>query len=168
MHIRRSPRHSTGVDYSKEPAQAWERPLRLRRYQNPRVRKTASTTASSDCGPVSFRHLETLFPPSACGTYGDRGPGSRPDRPDLTYSALESSLSGTWKQIGRAGYRAVARFWTYSPSAVPSGLVTVEAIFTLSADYKKYQGVGPLQFFDTNGNSLGRPITTYGDGVRIA
>ena len=87
---------------------------------------------------------------------------------DLTYTALESSLSGTWKQVGRAAYRAVARFWTYSPSAVPSGFVTVEAIFTLSADGKKYQGVGPLQFFDSNGNSLGPPVTTYDDGVRIA
>lgn len=38
-----------------------------------------------------------------------------------TYTALQSSLLGTWKQVGRADYRAVARFWTYSPSAVPSG-----------------------------------------------
>ena len=87
---------------------------------------------------------------------------------DLTYTALESSLLGTWKQVGRDAYRTVARFWTYSPSAVPSGFVTVEAIFTLSADGKKYQGVGPLQFFDTSGNSLGPPVTTYDDGVRIA
>jgi hypothetical protein len=87
---------------------------------------------------------------------------------DLTYTALESSLLGSWKQVGRTAYRAVARFWTYSPSAVPSGFVTVEAIFTLCADGKKYQGVGPLQLFDTNGNSLGPPVTTYDDGVRIA
>ncbi|MBV9939711.1 MAG: hypothetical protein JO150_14490 [Acidobacteriaceae bacterium] len=87
---------------------------------------------------------------------------------DLTYTALQSSLLGTWKQVGRASYRAVARFWSYSSSAVPSGFVTVEAIFTLSADGKKYQGVGPLQFFDTNGNSLGPPVTTYDNGVRIA
>ncbi|MBV9083921.1 MAG: hypothetical protein JOZ62_14685 [Acidobacteriaceae bacterium] len=87
---------------------------------------------------------------------------------DLTYTALESSLLGTWKQVGRAAYRAVARFWTYSSSAVPSGFVTVEAIFTLSADGKKYQGVGPLHFFDINSNSLGPPVTAYDDGVRIA
>lgn len=87
---------------------------------------------------------------------------------DLTSSALESSLLATWRQIGPAAYRTVARFWTYSPAAVPSGFVTVEAIFTLSADGKKYQGVGPLQFFDTNGNSLGPPLTTYDNGVRIA
>jgi hypothetical protein len=87
---------------------------------------------------------------------------------DLTYTALESSLLGTWKQVGRSAYRVVARFWTYSPSAVPSGFVTVEGIFTLSADGKKYQGVGPLQFFDTNGNSLAPAVTTYDDGVRIA
>lgn len=87
---------------------------------------------------------------------------------DLTYTALESSLLGTWRQVGSAAYRAVARFWTYSPSAVPSGFVTVEAIFTLNADGQKYQGVGPLQFFDTNGNSLGPPVTTYDDAVRIA
>lgn len=87
---------------------------------------------------------------------------------DLTSTALESSLVGTWRQVGSAAYRTVARFWTYSPSAVPSGFVTVEAIFTLSADGKKYQGVGPLQFFDTNGNSLGPPVITYDDGLRIA
>ena len=87
---------------------------------------------------------------------------------DLTYAVLQSSLSGTWKQVGRAAYRAVARFWTYSSSAVPSGFVTVEAIFTLSADGKKYHGAGPLQFFDTKGNSLGPPVTTQDDGVRIA
>ncbi|MBV8820253.1 MAG: hypothetical protein JO022_17970 [Acidobacteriaceae bacterium] len=87
---------------------------------------------------------------------------------DLTYTALQSSLLGTWKQVGHCAYRAVARFWTYSASTVPSGFVSVEAIFTLSADGKKYQGVGPLQFFDANGNSLGPPVTTYDDGVRIA
>ena len=87
---------------------------------------------------------------------------------DLTSNALQSSLLGAWKPVGRAAYRAVARFWTYSPSAVPSGFVTVEAIFTLSADGKKYQGVGPLEFFDTSGNSLGPPVTTYDDGIRIA
>jgi len=87
---------------------------------------------------------------------------------DLTPAALESSAWGVWKRVGPRKFRVIARFWTYDPSANPTGFATIDFTFTLSKDGKTYHGEGPTQFFDNNGNPLGPPSPTLDDGTRIA
>jgi len=87
---------------------------------------------------------------------------------DLTLTALSSSAWGRWTKIKDRTFHMIARFWTYNSNATPSGFATVDFTYTLSADGKHYHGAGPMQFFDTAGNSLGPPTTTFDDGVRIA
>lgn len=87
---------------------------------------------------------------------------------DLTPAALESSAWGRWTKVGDRTFKMIARYWTYTPAAVATGFATLDFTYTLSADGKTYHGVGPTQFFDNNGNSLGPPATTHDDGVRIA
>jgi hypothetical protein len=111
---------------------------------------------------------DNSFPPfKVFGLWGD-GTFIGSGQTDLTHAALESSAWGRWKQVGDRQFRLIARFWTYSPSAVPTGFGTVDFTYTLSADGNRYHGVGPLQFFDNNGHSLAPPTTTHDDGVRIA
>ncbi|SPF39414.1 exported hypothetical protein [Candidatus Sulfopaludibacter sp. SbA4] len=87
---------------------------------------------------------------------------------DLTPAALSSSAWGRWTKTGPGKFHMIARFWTYDSKANPTGYVTVDFTYTLTADGKRYHGVGPMQSFDNNGNSLGPPTTTFDDGVRIA
>jgi len=89
-------------------------------------------------------------------------------QPDLTPAALGSSAWGVWKKIGPRQFQVIARFWTYDPSANPTGFATLDFTFTLSGDGTTYHGQGPTQFFDNNGNPLGPPIPTLDDGTRIA
>jgi hypothetical protein len=86
---------------------------------------------------------------------------------DLTPAALDSSLWATFKLIGDRTVRGVGRFWTYDPHANPTGFGALVQTTTVSADGKSYQGVGPLQFYDSNGNALGSPTTILDNGVRI-
>jgi len=89
-------------------------------------------------------------------------------QPDLTPAALGSSAWGVWTKIGPRQFRVIARFWTYDPSANPTGFATLDFTFTLSRDGKTYHGQGPTQFFDNDGNPLGPPIPTLDDGTLIA
>ena len=60
------------------------------------------------------------------------------------------------------------RFWTYDPSANPTGFGTVTQVATVSKDGTTYHAEGYAQFFDVNGNPLGPPAFQYDDGTRIA
>lgn len=98
--------------------------------------------------------------------YGDRTWISS-GQTDLTPAALSSSLWGIFKRVGHRKFRGIGRFWTYDPRANPTGFGAVDQTTTVSEDGKTYHGEGSLQFFDINGNSLGRPTTILDDGTRI-
>jgi hypothetical protein len=86
---------------------------------------------------------------------------------DLTPAVLASSLWGTFKRVGHRKFRGIGRFWTYDPTANPTGFGAVDQTTTVSEDGKTYHGKGSLQFFDNNGNSLGPPTTILDKGTRI-
>ncbi|HVO59936.1 MAG TPA: hypothetical protein VMT53_03320 [Terriglobales bacterium] len=87
---------------------------------------------------------------------------------DLTSAALDSTLWGAVKKIGHRQYHVVGRYWTYDPSANPTGYGTVDEIVTLSADGNSYHADFMGQFFDVNGNPLGPPSPGFEDAKRIA
>jgi hypothetical protein len=116
-----------------------------------------SVTVSSPGSP-SFPAFES---------WGDDGTWTGSGQPDLTPAALGSTAWGRWKKVGERDYRVIARFWTYTPAAVPSGYAAIDFTYTLSKDGKKYAGVGVTTFYDTN-NAVLFSAQTYDDGVRIA
>ena len=87
---------------------------------------------------------------------------------DLSPASLSSAAWQTYKRVGPREFQAVGRFWTYDMNANPTGFGAVSVKFTVGKDGKTYHGEGPLQFFDSNGNSLGPPITIFDDGTRIS
>ena len=110
---------------------------------------------------------DNSFPPFS--TFEQYGAGTwiSSGQTDLTPAVLASSLWGTFKRVGRRKFHGIGRFWTYDPSANPTGFGAVDQTTTVSEDGKTYHGKGSLQFFDNNGNSLGPPTTILDNGTRI-
>lgn len=121
----------------------------------------AVNISSPDGSFPSFPAFETWGP-------GNPGIWIGSGQPDLTPAALSSTGWGIWRKVGSRKYRIIARFWTYDPSANPTGFATIDFSFTLSKDGNSYHGEGAIQYYDTNGNPLGSPSATLDDGRRIA
>jgi len=116
-------------------------------------------TVVSSPGLPSFQALET---------FGGGGVWTGSGQTDLTPAALASTAWGVWTSLGNHKFKVIARFWIYTPTAVPVGYAAINFTYTLSADGKHYAGVGTTSSFDTNNNPLGPPAVTYDNGVRIA
>ena len=101
-------------------------------------------------------------------SWGSGGTWTGSGQPDLTPAALGSTAWGAWTKMGDRMFHLIARFWTYSPTAVPTGFAAINFTYTLSADGKTYHGVGTTEFYDTNNHPLGPPVPTTDDGMRIA
>jgi len=109
-----------------------------------------------------------LFPPFKTFELYGAGLWIASGQTDLTHAAMDSSLWGTFKKVGPGTFRAVGRFWTYDPQANPTGFGAVDEIITVSQDGRAYRGEGPVQYFDTNCNSLGPAVMTVDNGQRIS
>jgi len=116
-------------------------------------------TVVSSPGLPSFQALET---------FGGGGVWTGSGQTNLTPAALASTAWGVWTSLGNHKFKVIARFWIYTPTAVPVGYAAINFTYTLSADGKHYAGVGTTSSFDTNNNPLGPPAVTYDNGVRIA
>lgn len=89
-------------------------------------------------------------------------------QPDMTPAALSSSLWAIYQRVGPRTFSLSGRFWTYDPSANPTGFATVTQVAVVSKDGKSYHAKGYAQFFDLNSNPLGPPTLQYDDGNRLA
>lgn len=76
--------------------------------------------------------------------------------------------SGSERADSSATFNLSGRFWTYDPSANPTGFATVTQVAVVSKDGKSYHAEGYAQFFDLNSNPLGPSTLQYDDGNRLA
>lgn len=53
---------------------------------------------------------------------------------DLNPQSLSSSAFGIWENAGERKFRLTLRFWTYNPSAMPTGFIANDVEITLSED----------------------------------
>lgn len=88
-------------------------------------------------------------------------------QPDLTPAALSSTAWGIWERMAPHRFRVTGRFWIYDAQANPTGYGAVTMIVTVSEDGNTYAATGTLQFFDSNGGSLGPPSPIADNGTRI-